>query len=107
MDLSDLTHIAKAEVERRLERGMSAWGVPEPMTLDEWAQKNFYLSAESSYVEQAWVPWSYQRAVMACISNDDIYEIDLKKSARWGYTKIILAAMGYFAEHKRRNQTIW
>lgn len=107
MDLSELTHIAQAEVEHRLDRGMAAWGVPEPMTLEEWARKNFYLSAESSYVEQAWTPWTFQRAIMACISNDDIYEVDFKKSARVGYTKIILAAMGYFAEHKRRNQTIW
>jgi len=29
------------------------------------------------------------------------------KSARVGYTKIILAAMMYFAHHKRRNQVIW
>ena len=107
MDLSELTHIAAAEVERRLARGMAAWGVPEPKTLEEWARNHFYLSAESSYVEQAWTPWTFQRAIMACISNDDIYEIDFKKSARVGYTKILLAAMGYFAEHKRRNQTIW
>lgn len=107
MDLSELTLPAAAEVEHRLSRGMAAWGVPEPMTLERWARENFYLSAESSYVEQAWTPWTFQRGIMACISNDDIYEVDFKKSARVGYTKIILAAMGYFAEHKRRNQTIW
>lgn len=95
------------EVERRLQRGMAAWGAPEPMTLDAWAREHFYLSAESSYVEQAWTPWPFQRAIMSCISNDDIAEVDLKKSARVGYTKIILAAVGYFAEHKRRNQGLW
>jgi terminase, large subunit len=98
---------AKAEVDRRFRRGMDAWRVPEPMTLDQWACKNFYLSAESSYVEQAWVPWPFQRAIMACISNDDIVEVDLRKSARVGYTKILLAAIGYFAEHKKRNQALW
>lgn len=94
-------------VARHLQRGLSAWAVPEPMTLDEWARQHFYLSAESSYVEQIWTPWPFQRGIMACISNDDIYEIDVKKSARVGYTKILLAAIGYFAEHKRRNQIIW
>jgi phage terminase large subunit GpA-like protein len=44
---------------------------------------------------------------MACISNDDIRFIDFMKSARAGYTKILLAAIGYFAEHKRRNQALW
>ena len=44
---------------------------------------------------------------MCCISNDDIYEIDWRKSARTGYTKIITAAMAYNAKHKRRNQVMW
>lgn len=96
-----------AEVEARVQRGMRAWAVPEPVTLDEWARTHFYLSAESSYVEQAWTPWPFQRAIMSVISNDDVAEIDLQKSARVGYTKILLAAIGYFAEHKRRNQAIW
>lgn len=95
------------EVDRRFRRGMTAWGVPAPLSLDQWAIEHFYLSAESSYVEQRWTPWPFQRAIMACISNDDIREVSLKKSARVGYTKIILAAIGYFAEHKRRNQCIW
>ncbi|MBS3958274.1 MAG: phage terminase large subunit family protein [Xanthomonadaceae bacterium] len=94
-------------VERHLARGLQAWGVPEPLTLEGWAREHFYLSGESSYVEQRWTPWPFQRALMACISNDDIAEINLVKSARVGYTKMLLAAIGYFAEHKRRNQALW
>jgi terminase, large subunit len=94
-------------LQQHVQRGLAAFGVPEPMSLAEWAEKHFYLSAESSYVEQAWKPWWFQRAIMACISNDDIREINWRKSARVGYTKIILAATGYFAEHKRRNQVLW
>lgn len=107
MNLADIDHLQLAAVERSLQSGMAAWAVPEPMTLEEWAEEHFYLSAESSYVEQDWKAWPFQRAIMACISNDDIFEIDWKKSARVGYTKILLAAMAYFAEHKRRNQCIW
>lgn len=97
------------EVDRRFRLGIAAWGVPEPVNLDDWARLpgHFYLSGDSSYVEQVWTPWPFQRAIMSCISNDDIREVDLKKSARVGYTKIVLAAIGYFAEHKRRNQCIW
>ncbi len=107
MDLSEHTKFALPALEKHLLRGLGAFGVPAPMTLDEWARQHFYLSAESSYVEQQWTPWWFQRPIMACISNDDIREVTWRKSARVGYTKIILAAFGYFAQHKRRNQVLW
>jgi len=96
-----------AEIERHLIAGLDAFAVPPAMTLEEWARKNFYLSSESSYVEQEWTPWPFQRAILAAFGNDDVVEIDVRKSARVGYTKMLLAAIGYFAEHKRRNQALW
>lgn len=94
-------------LEGHLAAGLRAFAVPPPMTLEQWARQNFYLSAESSYVEQQWMPWPFQRAMLACIGNDDITDVSVMKSARVGYTKMILAAIGYFAEHKRRNQALW
>ncbi|WP_329765995.1 phage terminase large subunit family protein [Stenotrophomonas geniculata] len=94
-------------VERHLQRGLASWAVQEPITLEAWAREHFYLSAESSYVEQKWTPWPFQRGMMAVISNDDVAEVSVKKSARVGYTKILLAFLGYNAEHRRRNQCIW
>ena len=41
------------------------------------------------------------------MSNDDIRSVAFKKSARVGYTKMIVAAIGYYAEHRRRNQVVW
>jgi terminase, large subunit len=107
MDLSEILHLERTVIAEHLERGLSSFGVPPPMSLLAWAEKHFYLSAESSYVEQQWRAWPFQRAIMACISNDDIEEIDWPKAARVGNTKIMLAAIGYFSEHKRRNQAIW
>lgn len=81
---------------------------PRPdLRLSEWAAANFYLSAESSYVEQRWVAYPYQVGILDCMGNDAIEEVDFRKSARTGYTKMLLAALAYFAEHKRRNQGIW
>jgi phage terminase large subunit GpA-like protein len=103
----DISVCSSEIIAERLARGLSSFGVPEPMSLDEWASAHFYLSAESSYVEQQWRAWPFQRAILACISNDDIEEVDWIKSARVGYTKSILAAIGYYAQHKRRNQALW
>ena len=55
-------------VERHLQRGLASWAVQEPITLEAWAREHFYLSAESSYVEQKWTPWPFQRGMMAVIS---------------------------------------
>lgn len=107
MDLSEVFHFDPANLADPLAKGLEAFAVPEPLTLDEWARQHFYLSAESSYVEQGWTPWPFQRAIMACMSNDDIREVDLMKSARVGYTKMLLADIGYTAHHRRRNQIIW
>lgn len=97
----------RAAVARALRRGFSAFAVTEPLSIGAWARRNFYLSAESSYVEQTWEAWPFQRGILACIGSDDIEEVDVIKSARVGYTKLLLAAIGYFAEHKRRNQVLW
>ena len=94
-------------VDRSLQRGLAAWAVQEPATQEKWARDNFYLSTESSYVEQHWTPWWFQRGILALMSNDDVPCLSMKKSARVGYTKMLLAAIGYNAEHRRRNQCIW
>lgn len=107
MDLSESLNFSAPTVERHFRRGLAAFGSPVPQSLSEWAIDHFYLSAESSYVEQAWTPWPFQLAIMACMSNDDIAEVTFKKSARVGYTKMLLAFIGYTAHHRRRNQCVW
>lgn len=101
----------RAFVARRLidavATGLDALRVEEPMRLSEWADRHFYLSSESSYTEARWRCYPFQRAIMDCIGHDDIVEVDLMKSARVGYTKMVLAAIGYYASHKKRNQALW
>ncbi len=77
------------------------------MPLSVWAENYFYLSAESSYTEGKWVAYPYQRGVLDMFGNDDIEDIDVRKSARTGYTKMLLAALAYFTVFKKRNQAIW
>ncbi len=96
-----------SEIHKAVRKGLKALEAVPPMRLSEWAAKHFYLSAESSYVEGQWRAFWFQPALMDAISDDDIEEVDVMKSARVGYTKIILAAIGYTAHHKRRNQAVW
>lgn len=88
-------------------KGLKSFAVPKAVRLSEWAAEHFYLSAESSYVEKRWEAYPYQIAILDCMGHDEIEEINFPKSARVGYTKMLLAASFYFAEHKRRNQAIW
>lgn len=96
-----------SELDRALTSGLKVFAVVDPMRLSQWAAKHFYLSVESSYVEQQWVAFWYQNAIMDAMSDDELEEVDFIKSARTGYTKMLLAAIGYFAEHKKRNLAVW
>jgi len=96
-----------AELATAIRRGLAPLDSPEPLRLSEWAAEHFYLSAESSYVEGVWEARPYQPAIMDCMSNDDIRSVTVRKSARVGYTKMIVAAIGYFAEHRKRNQVVF
>lgn len=76
---------------------------PAPMTPVEWADENFYLSSESSYQEGRWETLPFQVAILNSMGNDEIRTVNVIKSARVGYSKMLLAAAAYQIEHKRRN----
>lgn len=95
------------EIQRAIRSGLKPLEALPPAWLSDWAAGHFYLSAESSYVEKKWEAYPYQVAILDCMGDDDIEEVTVKKSARIGYTKMLLAAIGYFAHQKRRNQAVW
>lgn len=97
----------RASIRESVKRGLEALKTPEPLTLAQWAERDFYLSAESSQREMRWVAYPPQRGILCAMGDDHIQEVDLMKSARVGYTKMLLACIAYMAQHKRRNQCIW
>ncbi|MDY1511914.1 phage terminase large subunit family protein [Pseudomonas aeruginosa] len=74
-----------------------------PQTPVAWADDNFYLSSESSYQEGRWETLPYQVAMLNAMGNDEIRIVNVIKSARVGYSKMLLAASAYQIEHKRRH----
>lgn len=97
----------RESIDQAVRRGLHTLYKPEPQTLSIWADQNFYLSPESSAVEGPWETLPPQKGIMDCISNDDIRVVSWRKSARTGYTKIIVAAICYFAEHRKRNIVVF
>lgn len=97
----------RAAIRAAVKRGLEALKTPEPLTLHQWAERYFYLSAESSQGEKRWESFPYQRGLLCMMGDDHIQEVDVLKSARVGYTKMLLACIAYSAQHKRRNQCVW
>lgn len=92
--------IAWQALERGLRKTLKA---KPPITCSRWCDENFYLSAESSGQEGPWTTLPYQVAILDLIGADEPRIVDLKKSARIGYTKMLVGATAYRLEHKRRN----
>lgn len=77
------------------------------MTGVEWADKYFRLPEGSSQIAGQWVTQPLQVALLNMMTNDAIKLIGIKKSARLGYTKMVVAAMLYLAEHKKRSAVFY
>lgn len=110
LDALQLDHVSAevaSEIQRAIRAGFEPLAVEPPVSLSKWAAKHFYLSPESSQKAERWEAWPFQPGIMDAMSHDAIEEVDVMKSARVGYTKMLLACIAYDAHHKRRNQAIW
>jgi phage terminase large subunit GpA-like protein len=88
-------------------RGLKNLEVDPPMTAVEWADEYFYMSSESSYGEGKWTTEPFQVALLNAMGNDLIDEFNLPKSARIGYTKMLMANIAYKLKHKKRSICMW
>lgn len=94
-------------IKRSVREGLRTFWRPEPLCMAEWADEYFYLSSESSYTEGRWKSLPFQVAILNAIGHDDIRTVNFIKSARVGYSQMIRCAVGYFTEHKARNQLLF
>lgn len=68
---------------------------PPRLSLSQWADRHFYLSAESAAEPGRWHTLPYQRGIMDAITDPAVQRVSWMKSARIGYTKCVNAAIGY------------
>ncbi|MDE7968075.1 phage terminase large subunit family protein [Escherichia coli] len=103
-------NISNSQVNRLrhfVRAGLRSLFRPEPQTAVEWADANYYLPKESAYQEGRWETLPFQRAIMNAMGSDYIREVNVVKTARVGYSKMLLGVYAYFIEHKQRNTLIW
>lgn len=102
-------NISNSQVNRLrhfVRAGLRSLFRPEPQTAVEWADANYYLPKESAYQEGRWETLPFQRAIMNAMGSDYVREVNVVKSARVGYSKMLLGVYAYFIEHKQRNTLI-
>ncbi|EEZ5291887.1 phage terminase large subunit family protein [Escherichia coli] len=87
--------------------GLLSLNIPVPLTTVQWADRHYYLPKESSYTPGQWETLPFQIAIMNSMGNDRIRTVNLIKSARVGYTKMLLGVEAYFIEHKSRNSLLF
>lgn len=80
-------------------RALHALKPPPKLTGSEWADREFYLSAESAAEPGRWHTLPYQREPLDCMTDSFTEEVVWMKSARVGYTQCLKAATGYFIKH--------
>jgi len=78
-----------------------------PVLLGDWAAEHFYLSPEGSHSSGQWKAWPFQVAILDWMGSFEIEELDVRKSKRVGYTKMLLARMAFSAVHLRRKLALW
>ena len=86
--MSNIESIAKA--------ALLAFKPPEKLSLSEWADSHAFLSAESSAEGGRWRTLPYQKGIMDAITDPNVEQVTVMKSARVGYSKILNHVIGYY-----------
>lgn len=68
---------------------------PPQLTGSDWADKYFYMSAESSAEPGRWKTLPYQKEILDSMTDQITEMVTVKKSARVGYTKMLCISIAY------------
>jgi phage terminase large subunit GpA-like protein len=84
-----------ASLDEVVNSARGTWKPPPKLTLSEWADTFFYLSAESSAQVGRWTTIPYQKGIMDAFTDPTVTYVSVMKSARVGWTKIVNALVGF------------
>ena len=73
---------------------------PEYLTASEWTEKYARLPKETSATAGEVRLYGYQKGLLDAMSDPEISQVTVLKSARVGYTALVGFALGYFLEHE-------
>ena len=82
---------AETEVARKFVAGLQ---LPPRLSFSEWSEEHYRLPVVSSAQPGRFHPWQYQRGVLDAMGDPEIERVTMMKSARIGYTKMLMAAIG-------------
>jgi terminase, large subunit len=102
-----ISRVQRDAINAAVSRALASLAVEVRQSLPDWADENFYLSPESSGVQGPWETQPPQRGLMLVICNDDVKEVTVRKCARIGYTKILMATVAYYTGHIPRNGVLY
>lgn len=71
----------------------------EQITGNQWAEQNAYLSAGVNAEPGKWRSLPYQIGILDAMTDPNITQVSLIKSARVGYTCMLMNAMGYYIDY--------
>lgn len=92
----DLAAEDLADLDVVIARAAEAWRPPPRLSLSEWADREFVLSAETAAEPGRWHTLPYQREILDAITDPTVKLIAVQKSARIGFTLMVSAAIAYF-----------
>jgi terminase, large subunit len=78
-----------------------------PVSGTEWADRFFRLPAGSSQTQGAWTTHPLQVFILNAMCNRAISAVALQKSARVGYTKMLVAALFAMSHQHRWNSVVY
>ncbi len=95
-------------IRRAVSRGLSAWSMPAPVSVAEWAKKNFYIVASrKGKSEGRFRPYHYQIGLLDLIGNDDVKVITIQKASRLGVSLVLEAAIAYTLAYAKRSVALF
>lgn len=85
-----------ADIDSVIARAMGAWRPPPRLSLSEWAERHFVLSAETAAEPGRWRSLPYQVEILNSITDPTVTQVSVMKSARVGYSLCMSASIAYY-----------